>query len=96
MKRFLTTMLLVAGTLQIAQADDSMGHTVFDRGAVTAQKFDGAIRLLGTDAPLYEGDTLSTAKKALSSSIWKTAPGWFCDPTPCLNSKNSSPKKTVL
>lgn len=64
MKRFLTAMLLVAGTLQIAQADDSMGYTVFVRGAVTAQKFGGAIRLLGADAPLYEGDTLSTAKKS--------------------------------
>ncbi len=39
MKRFLTAMLLVAGTLQIAQADDSMGYTAEGSPQIRLAKF---------------------------------------------------------
>ncbi len=66
MKHILIVILAVLGTLQVTQASEQVGHAVFTRGTTTAQLPSGDIRFLGANAPLFEGDTLTTGKKSFA------------------------------
>lgn len=43
-----------------------IGQTVFSKGATTAQGLDGAVRVVGKDSPIYEGDVLTTGQKSFA------------------------------
>ncbi|MFT4564685.1 MAG: hypothetical protein ACI9BW_004455, partial [Gammaproteobacteria bacterium] len=64
MKHSLLILLFVTACWSSVQANNSIGEARFTRGVVTAQHSDDAIRILGTDAPLFEGDTLNTSKNS--------------------------------
>ncbi len=63
-------MLLVGCLLvllpALSPAAEPAGETIFARGAVTAQSATGQLRVIGKDAPLFQGDTITTGPKSFA------------------------------
>lgn len=65
--------LLLAGAMMLflwaaptQAAAPEVGRTVFSKGATTAEGVDGQVRLIGKDAPIYQGDIVTTGKKSFA------------------------------
>ena len=47
-------------------AQEKIGQVVFAKGAVSAQSPSGTVRVLGKQAPIYQGDIITTGSKSFS------------------------------
>lgn len=63
---FASTLLVLLCYGAPLLAADPIGEVVFARGAVSAQTSGGQIRILGKKAPIYRGDTITTAPKSFA------------------------------
>jgi hypothetical protein len=61
---YLTLLIPLFAFANVTQ--DKIGEVVFARGAVSAQSLAGEIRVLGKQAPIYQGDVITTGPKSFS------------------------------
>lgn len=61
----LVTLVAVAGA-QGARAEEAPGKLVYVRGTTSAQQPDGALRILGSDAPVAIGETVMTGAESFA------------------------------
>ena len=66
MRHIMLAALLLVSLITQVDAASQIGHSLFARGAATAQADGGQLRFLGPNTPLYEGDTLTTGNKSFA------------------------------
>jgi len=69
----LVFLVVVAVCPKPVDAADQIGQILFTKGVVSARGLDGASRLVGKDAPVYEGDVLITGQS--SFAVFETTDG---------------------
>ena len=65
-QRLIPVCLLLVAYYGSPLAAAEVGKTLLARGAATAQTGTEAVRLLGKDAPVYEGDVISTGRRSFA------------------------------
>ncbi|MCP5145319.1 MAG: FecR domain-containing protein [Gammaproteobacteria bacterium] len=64
-------LLLSATAMTDALAQSAVGTAEFTRGIATAQRAGSAPRLIGEQAPIYEGDVIRTAERSATVLVMK-------------------------